>query len=80
MTGLAPAPEPALERRVCRLLRWYPACWRERYGEEFAELLLAELTEQPRRWPGWQSGWPAGSVIPSIQACRHWPERCRQGR
>ena len=36
--------------RVNLLLRWYPASWRERYGEEFAELLLAELTEQPRAW------------------------------
>lgn len=32
------------------LLRWYPAAWRERYGEEFAELLLAEFAEQPRSW------------------------------
>ena len=36
--------------RVNLLLRWYPASWRERYGEEFAELLLAELAEQPRAW------------------------------
>jgi hypothetical protein len=35
-------------RRVTRLLRWYPRSWRARYGEEFAELLLAELAEQPR--------------------------------
>ena len=46
MTG----PEPALDFRVRRLLRWYPASWRERYGAEFAELLLAELAEQPRAW------------------------------
>ena len=32
------------------LLRWYPASWRARYGEEFAELLQAELAEQPRNW------------------------------
>ncbi len=32
------------------LLRWYPAAWRERYGEEFTELLLAECAEQPRSW------------------------------
>ncbi len=39
-------------RRVARLLRWYPQPWRARYGEEFTELLLAELAEQPRsyRW------------------------------
>jgi hypothetical protein len=34
-------------RRVRRLLRWYPASWRRRYGDEFAELLLAEIAEQP---------------------------------
>jgi hypothetical protein len=48
-TGPAPAPGP-LERRARRLLRWYPGSWRARYGEEFAELLLAELSEQPRAW------------------------------
>ncbi len=36
------------DRRIRRLLRWYPRCWRNRYGEEFAELLRAELAEQPR--------------------------------
>jgi hypothetical protein len=35
-------------RRARRLLRWYPASWRARYGEEFAELLAAELAERPR--------------------------------
>jgi hypothetical protein len=30
-------------RRSALLLRWYPASWRARYGEEFTELLLAEL-------------------------------------
>jgi hypothetical protein len=35
-------------RRAALLLRWYPASWRARYGEEFTELLLAELGEQPR--------------------------------
>ena len=47
--ALTPPPGP-LERRARRLLRWYPAGWRARYGEEFAELLLAELSEQPRAW------------------------------
>jgi hypothetical protein len=32
------------------LLRWYPQAWRDRYGEEFAALLLAEIEEQPRSW------------------------------
>jgi hypothetical protein len=30
-----------------RLLRWYPRTWRERYGEEFGELLVADLDERP---------------------------------
>jgi hypothetical protein len=48
-TGPTPAPGP-LERRARRLLRWYPGSWRARYGDEFAELLLAELSERPRAW------------------------------
>jgi hypothetical protein len=36
--------------RAGRLLRWYPRAWRDRYGEEFAELLVADLEEQPRSW------------------------------
>jgi hypothetical protein len=36
------------ERRAARLLRCYPRAWRSRYGDEFAALLLAELTERPR--------------------------------
>ncbi len=38
------------ERQAARLLRWYPASWRARYGEEFTELLLADLAERPRNW------------------------------
>jgi hypothetical protein len=34
--------------RAGRLLRWYPAAWRARYGEEFAELLVADIRERPR--------------------------------
>ena len=30
------------------LLRWYPRAWRARYGEEFTELLTADLAERPR--------------------------------
>jgi hypothetical protein len=36
--------------QATRLLRWYPASWRTRYGEEFAELMLAEIAERPRNW------------------------------
>jgi hypothetical protein len=35
-------------RRARRHLRWYPREWRARYGEEFTELLVAELGERPR--------------------------------
>jgi hypothetical protein len=38
----------AAARRAERLLRWYPKAWRSRYGEEFAELLIADISEQPR--------------------------------
>ena len=38
------------EERAERLLRWYPRAWRSRYGEEFAELLIADLAERPRAW------------------------------
>jgi len=37
-------------RRAARLLRWYPAAWRARYGDEFTELLIAEFAERPRSW------------------------------
>jgi hypothetical protein len=40
------APSPAA--RAARLVRWYPPAWRARYGEEFAELLIADLLERPR--------------------------------
>ena len=54
MTGPAGTPcgpaASAAARRAARLLRWYPASWRARYGEEFTELLLAEFAERPRSW------------------------------
>jgi hypothetical protein len=42
------APPDADLRRVRRLLRWYPRSWRARYGDEFAELLRADLADRPR--------------------------------
>jgi hypothetical protein len=36
------------EQRATRLVRWYPKTWRERYGEEFTELLICDITERPR--------------------------------
>ncbi len=41
------APDPAVQR-AARLLRWYPKAWRSRYGEEFTELLIADISERPR--------------------------------
>jgi hypothetical protein len=38
------------ESRANLLIRWYPAGWRARYGDEFAELLVADLAERPRCW------------------------------
>jgi hypothetical protein len=38
------------DRRARRLLRWYPKAWRLRYGEEFTELLTADISERPRSW------------------------------
>jgi hypothetical protein len=34
-------------RRAFRLLRWYPAAWRDRYGEEFVDHMEQELAERP---------------------------------
>ena len=36
--------------RAERLVRWYPKTWRSRYGDEFTELLVAEISERPRSW------------------------------
>ncbi len=36
--------------RARRLLRWYPKAWRLRYGEEFTQLLIADIAERPRSW------------------------------
>ncbi len=37
-------------RRAVRLIRAYPPAWRARYGDEFVELLIADLEERPRSW------------------------------
>jgi hypothetical protein len=39
--------ETRLRRRASHLLCFYPRAWRARYGEEFTELLMAELEERP---------------------------------
>jgi hypothetical protein len=38
----------APERRARRLVRWYPSAWRDRYGEEFVQLLIDDMSERPR--------------------------------
>ena len=35
-------------RRAARLVRCYPRAWRARYGEEFVQLLLDDISERPR--------------------------------
>ncbi len=37
-----------LQDRACRLLWWYPKAWRSRYGDEFVELLVSDMSERPR--------------------------------
>jgi hypothetical protein len=41
-------PREHLGPHMTRMLLWYPSAWRARYGDEFAELLAAELAERPR--------------------------------
>ncbi|MEA2370580.1 MAG: hypothetical protein QOH12_974 [Solirubrobacteraceae bacterium] len=36
------------ERRAERLVRCYPRVWRARYGEEFTQLLIDDISERPR--------------------------------
>jgi hypothetical protein len=36
------------QKRARLLVRCYPAAWRARYGEEFVQLLLDEMSEHPR--------------------------------
>jgi hypothetical protein len=41
-------PHGTPAKRAQRLLRCYPRLWRNRYGEEFAQLLVDDITERPR--------------------------------
>ena len=36
------------ERRARLLVRCYPPAWRARYGDEFVQLLVDEISERPR--------------------------------
>jgi hypothetical protein len=44
---VSPAGEAAARLRAARLVRWYPRRWRERYGDEFTELLASDIAERP---------------------------------
>jgi hypothetical protein len=57
MTGPRTQPSPDTDtgtgadtpaERAARLLHWYPRAWRDRYGAEFTELLIADIAERPR--------------------------------
>ena len=51
MNSAAPKGRKAsAEIKAARLVRWYPAGWRVRYGAEFTELLVADLAERPHCW------------------------------
>ncbi|MDQ6605707.1 MAG: hypothetical protein M3Z06_04075 [Actinomycetota bacterium] len=43
-------PRRSAARRAERLLRCYPSRWRSRYGDEFTELLIDDISERPRSW------------------------------
>ena len=38
----------AAAARAALLLRCYPRAWRDRYGDEFTELLISDIEERPR--------------------------------
>jgi hypothetical protein len=40
--------DPRAAQRAALLLRCYPRAWRDRYGDEFTELLICDLAERPR--------------------------------
>jgi len=41
------AEDAAARLRAARLVRWYPRQWRERYADEFTELLVGDIAERP---------------------------------
>jgi len=54
-------------RRAERLLRWYPRTWRDRYGEEFAELLVSDIEERPQA-PGRTLDVVRGGLVARLSA------------
>jgi hypothetical protein len=55
------------DRRAERLLRWYPGTWRDRYGDEFAELLVCDIEERPRA-PGRTLDVVRGGLVARLSA------------
>lgn len=54
-------------RRAARLLRWYPRTWRDRYGEEFAELLISDIEERSQA-PGRSLDVARGGLVARLSA------------
>ncbi len=54
-------------RRAERLLRWYPRIWRDRYGDEFAELLVSDIEERPQA-PGRTLDVMRGGLVARLSA------------
>ena len=68
------APGPVVDaagadaaRRAERLLRWYPRIWRDRYGDEFAELLVSDIEERPQA-PGRTMDVIRGGLVARLSA------------
>jgi hypothetical protein len=74
-------PEAAA-RRAARLLRWYPKGWRSRYGEEFTELLISDISERPGSWARTADVARGGIVarLASAGLCGYGPDASRQAR
>ncbi len=76
--------ETELRERAGRLLRCYPKEWRARYGEEFTELLVADLDERPHSLHRWldvaRGGFVARLAVAGIGGQpldrRDQPRRC----
>ena len=64
--------------RAARLLRWYPRAWRERYAEEFAELLIADMESGHGR-PGARSTWPGPGSAARVATAGLARPRCPTG-
>ena len=68
--GEPPGGEPVggdAARRAERLLRWYPGRWRDRYGDEFAELLVCDIEERPHA-PGRTMDVVRGGLVARLSA------------